>query len=58
MKAYVSDLADDVEKHHKLTWDNGVNVWFGEGMTILRATRILAQRIDLASLGMKCIFIT
>ncbi len=58
MKAYVSDLADDVENIIKLTVDNGVNVWFGEAITILRATRILAQRMDLASLGMKCIFIT
>lgn len=58
MKAWASDLSDEVEDIIKLTLDNRVNVWFGEAITILRATRILAERMDLAKLGMKCIFIT
>lgn len=58
MKGWTSDLGDSVEDIIKVTLDNQVNVWFGEAITILRATRILSQRMDLSKLGMKCIFIT
>lgn len=58
MQSWTSDLADSVENIIKVTLDNKVNVWFGEAITILRATRILAQRMTLSELGMKCIFIT
>lgn len=58
MKGWTSDLGDSVEDILQVTLDNKVNVWFGEAITILRATRILAQRMDLSKLGMKCIFIT
>jgi phenylacetate-CoA ligase len=58
MQAWTSNLADDPEKIIALTLENHVNVWFGEAITILRATRILAKKIDLSKLGMQCIFIT
>lgn len=58
MQAWTSDLGDSVEDIIKVTLDNKVNVWFGEALTIIRATRILAQQMDLSKLGMKCIFIT
>jgi len=58
MKGWTSDLADSVEDIIQLTLDNNINVWFGEAITILRATRILSQRMDLTKLGMKCVFIT
>ena len=58
MQGWTSDLGDSVEDIIKLTLDNKVNVWFGEAITILRATRILSQTMDLSKLGMKCIFIT
>lgn len=58
MQAWTSDLQDSVEDIIKITLDNKVNVWFGEAITILRATRILSERMDLSKLGMKCIFIT
>lgn len=58
MGAWTSDLSDSVEDIIKVTLDNRVNVWFGEAITILRATRILERRVDLKSLGMKCVFIT
>ena len=58
MKGWTSDLGDSVEDILQVTLDNKVNVWFGEAITILQATRILAQRMDLSKLGMKCIFIT
>lgn len=58
MQAWTCDLNDSVDDIMKITLEHKVNVWFGEAITILRATRILAQRMDLSSLGMKCIFIT
>lgn len=58
MQAWTSDLADNAEDIIRVTLDNKVNVWFGEAMTILRATRILARSMDLSKLGMRCIFIT
>lgn len=58
MQAWTADLRDSPEDILQVTLDNHVNVWFGEAITILRTTRILAQRMDLSKLGMKCIFIT
>lgn len=58
MKGWAADLRDSVDDILKATLDNNINVWFGEAITILRATRILSQRMDLSKLGMKCIFIT
>lgn len=58
MRAWTSDLGDSVEEILKTTLDHRVNVWFGEAITILRASRILARRMDLTKLGMRCIFIT
>lgn len=58
MKAWTSDLADSAEDILRVTLDNNVNVWFGEAITIIRATRILSESRDLSKLGMKCIFIT
>jgi len=58
MKGWAADLQDSTEDILKATIENKVNVWFGEALTILRATRILSQTTDLSKLGMKCIFIT
>lgn len=58
MRGWTSDLSDSVEDILKVTLDNKINVWFGEALTIIRATRILSQHMDLSKLGMKCIFIT
>ena len=58
MQAWTSDLGDSVEDIIRVTLDNKINVWFGEAITIFRATRILSRRMDLSKLGMKCIFIT
>lgn len=58
MRGWTSDLSDSVEDILRVTLDNDINVWFGEAITIIRATRILSQRMDLSKLGMKCVFIT
>lgn len=58
MQAWTSDLADSPADILRVTLENKVNVWFGEAVTILRATRILARQTDLSALGMQCIFIT
>lgn len=58
MRAWTSDLQDSPEDILRLTLENKVNVWFGEALTITRATRILSRQTDLSGLGMKCIFIT
>lgn len=58
MQGWTSDLQDSVKQIAQLMLDNHVNVWFGEAITILRATRILSQQMDLSRIGMKCIFIT
>ena len=58
MEAWTSDLQDSTEDILQLTLENHVNVWFGEALTITRATRILSRQMDLGKLGMKCIFIT
>lgn len=58
MRGWTSDLGDRVEDILQTTLENKVNVWFGEAITILRASRILSRQMDLTKLGMKCIFIT
>lgn len=58
MQAWTSELSDPVEDIIKTTTKNRVNVWFGDAITIYRATKILSQTIDLSALGMECIFIT
>ena len=58
MQAWAADLHDDPEELYELSVKNRVNVWFGEAITIYRATRILAEKHDLSKLGMQCIFIT
>jgi len=58
MQAGAADLHDDPEELYEISVKNRVNVWFGEAITIYRATRILAEKHDLSKLGMQCIFIT
>lgn len=58
MQAWISALDEPVEDILKTTLDNRINVWFGDAITIFRTTRLLAQRLNPASLGMKCIFLT
>ena len=59
MRGWAADMAsEDMDEILRMTVDNKVNVWFGDGITIYRATRILEQRTDLRAIGMKCIFIT
>lgn len=58
MQAWAADLHDDPEELYELSVKNRANVWFGEAITIYRATRILAEKHDLSKLGMQCIFIT
>lgn len=58
MQAWTSDLGDAPEDILQTTLDHHVNVWFGEAITILRASRILSRRMDLSRLGMRCVFIT
>lgn len=58
MRAWTSELDEDVEEILRKTVENRVNVWFGEAISILRATRLLERRVDLASLGMQCVFVT
>ncbi|MGI5976734.1 MAG: DVU_1553 family AMP-dependent CoA ligase [Candidatus Limivicinus sp.] len=58
MPAWTGDLEDDPEHLYEVTLNNKINVWFGEAISIFRATRILEQKHDLKNLGMKCIFIT
>ena len=58
MQGWTADLQDSPEDILRATLEHGVNVWFGDAITICRATRILQARTDLRALGMKCIFIT
>lgn len=58
MQGWTADLQDSPEDIWRQTTEHGVNVWFGDAITIYRATKILAQEHDLRSLGMQCIFIT
>ena len=56
--SWAADLQDSPEDILKMTLEHKINVWFGDAITIYRATRILEQRTDLRAIGMKCIFIT
>ena len=56
--SWAADLQDSPEDILKMTLEHKINVWFGDAVTIYRATRILEQRTDLRAIGMKCIFIT
>ena len=58
MKAWISDLTDPVEEIIRVTQENNINVWFGDAISITRATRLLEQRMDLTKLGMQCMFVT
>ena len=58
MQSWTSDLQDSTEDIFRLASENQVNVWFGDALTILRASRILAQEHDLRRFGMQCIFLT
>lgn len=60
MKSQPVDLREPVEEIYRKTVESKVNVWFGEAITINRATRIMKEQmgIDLRGLDMKCIFIT
>ena len=58
IESWAADLQDSTDDIWKATTGHGVNVWFGDAITIYRATKILAQQHDLRSVGMKCIFIT
>ena len=58
MDAWTSDLQDSAEDIFRLTRERGVNVWFGDAVTILRTTRLLSRRMDLRGLGMECLFLT
>ena len=56
--SWAADLQDSPEDILKMTLEHKINVWFGDAVTICRATRILEQRTNLRAIGMKCIFIT
>lgn len=58
MEAWTSNLEDSVDDIAGVLLDNRVNVWFGDAITIYRASKILAERMDLSQIGMKCIFLT
>lgn len=58
IESWAADLQDNTDDIWKATTERGVNVWFGDAITIYRATKILAQQHDLRAVGMKCIFIT
>ena len=59
MHGWAADMADeDMGGVLRMTVDNKVNVWFGDGITIYRATKLLEKMADIRSFGMKCIFIT
>ena len=58
MQGWTADLQDSPEDIWRQTAEHGVNVWFGDAITIYRATKILAQEHDLRAVGMQCIFIT
>ena len=58
MHGWTADLQDSTDDILKTTLEHRINVWFGDAITIYRATRILERQADLRSLGMQCIFIT
>lgn len=58
MHGWTSDLQDSTDDILKATLEHRINVWFGDAITIYRATRILERQTDLRAIGMQCIFIT
>ena len=58
MQGWTADLQDSTDDILRATVEHKINVWFGDAITIYRATKILAQEHDLRAVGMQCIFIT
>lgn len=58
MQGWTADLQDSTDDILRATVEHRINVWFGDAITIYRATRVLEKQADLRSLGMQCIFIT
>ena len=58
MQGWTADLQDSTDDIPRATVEHKINVWFGDAITIYRATRVLEKQADLRSLGMQCIFIT
>lgn len=58
MQGWTADLQDSTDDILRATVEHKINVWFGDAITIYRATRVLEKQADLHSLGMQCIFIT
>lgn len=58
MQGWTADLQDSTDDILRTTVEHKINVWFGDAITIYRATRVLEKQADLRSLGMQCIFIT
>ena len=58
MQGWTADLQDSTDDILCATVEHKINVWFGDAITIYRATRVLEKQADLRSLGMQCIFIT
>ena len=58
MQGWTADLQDSTDDILRATVQHKINVWFGDAITIYRATRVLEKQADLRSLGMQCIFIT
>lgn len=58
MQGWTADLQDSTDDILRATVEHKINVWFGDAITIYRATRVLEKQTDLHSLGMQCIFIT
>lgn len=58
MQGWTADLQESTDDILRATVEHKINVWFGDAITIYRATRVLEKQADLRSLGMQCIFIT
>lgn len=58
MQGWTADLQDSTDDILRATVEHKINVWFGDAITIYRATRVFEKQADLRSLGMQCIFIT
>lgn len=58
MQGWTADLQDSTDDILRATVEHKINVWFGDAITIYRATRVLEKQADLRSIGMQCIFIT
>lgn len=58
MQGWTADLQDSTDDILRATVEHKINVWFGDAITIYRATRVLEKQAYLRSLGMQCIFIT